>query len=352
MGGVELRLRPVFGIRSGACQMVDLDCYELPEDCLGRCGRRFGGTCAGERPGRRRHQSGQLGQPVGILADEHRNPCRHGLPAPFREAGQELLTGRQRDRQLHGVGPVGQIGPNGDAGFHDLLPVPLLQQLHGLLRCQAERCHGPWPDARLCSRLGHGASHGAGRHGGVAPAGQPGDCAAEAIIAHFEPDRFGYALGFGAVWVFPIQLPVGRRQAWLGVLAPENEVSFVSGGVQDEHGVVRCRMRMTLDDRARVWQGAGGFQKRLAWNGRISSGARGGLDRFLLRGGWEFPGIRFARRSAVRRGHWEPFVPELPLLPLPSVYRATTMVSPSRRLVFGYCLPGSFREQPLLRPDR
>ena len=137
MGGVELRLRPVFGIRSGACQVVNLCCYELSEDRLGRGGRRFGGPDVGERPGRSRHQSGQLGHPVGILADKHRNPCRHGIPAPFREAGQELLTGRQRDRQLHGVGPVGQIGSDGDAGFHDLLPVPLLQQLHGLLRCQA-----------------------------------------------------------------------------------------------------------------------------------------------------------------------------------------------------------------------
>ena len=27
--------------------------------------------------------------------------------------------------------------------------------------------------------------------------------------------------------------------------------------------------------------------------------------------------------------HWEPFVPELSRLPLPSVYRATTMVSPA-----------------------
>ena len=62
--------------------------------------------------------------------------------------------------------------------------------------------------------------------------------------------------------------------------------------------------------------------------------------------------MRFARRSKLRCGHWEPVVPELPRVPLSSVYRATKMVSPSRILVVSYCLPGSFREQPLLRPDR
>ena len=42
---------------------------------------------------------GQPGQPVGVFADEHRNPCRHGLAAPFGQAGQELLPGRQGDCQ-------------------------------------------------------------------------------------------------------------------------------------------------------------------------------------------------------------------------------------------------------------
>ena len=92
--------------------------------------------------------------------------------------------------------------------------------------------------------------------------------------------------------------------------------------------------------------------KQLGWTGRISSRAGGGIYRFLVRGGREFPGIRFARRSAVRRSHWEPSVPKSSRLPLPSVFRATTMVSPGRILVFSYCLPGSSREQPLLRPDR
>ena len=67
---------------------------------------------------------------------------------------------------------------------------------------------------------------------------------------------------------------------------------------------------------------------RAGWTGHVASGTGGGLDRFLVRGNREVPSIRFARRSAVRRGHWEPFVPELSRLPLPSVYRAKTMVSP------------------------
>ena len=44
----------------------------------------------------------------------------------FGEAGQELLPGRQGDRQLQGVGPVGQVRSDGDAGFHDLAPVARL----------------------------------------------------------------------------------------------------------------------------------------------------------------------------------------------------------------------------------
>ena len=222
VGGVELRLLRVFGIRAGACQVVNLGCNELPEDRLGRGDRRFGGHCPGERPGRRRHQSGQFGQPVRVLADKHRNPCAQGLVAPFGQAGQELLPGRQGGCHLQGVGPVGQVRSDGDAGSHDLSPMPRLQQLGGLLRPQPESCYGPWPDARLGSRLGHWAGHGAGRHGSVAPAGQPGDCAGVAVVDRFEADRFGYGPGLGAVGVFPIQLPVGRRQAWFGVLAPED----------------------------------------------------------------------------------------------------------------------------------
>ena len=38
-------------------------------------------------------------------------------------------------------------------------------------------------------------------------------------------------------------------------------------------------------------------------------------------------------------------MPELSRLPLPSVYRATTMVSPGWILVFSHCLPGRFGEQ-------
>ena len=58
---------------------------------------------------------------------------------------------------------------------------------------------------------------------------------------------------------------------------------------------------------------------RAGWTGHVASGTGGGLDRFLVRGSREVPSIRFARRSAVRRGHWEPFVPKLSRLPLPSV---------------------------------
>ena len=43
VGGVELRLRAVTGFRAGTCQVVDLGRQELPEDCLGRDGRRVGG---------------------------------------------------------------------------------------------------------------------------------------------------------------------------------------------------------------------------------------------------------------------------------------------------------------------
>ena len=81
--------------------------------------------------------------PVGVFADEHRNPCRHGLSAPFGQAGQELLPGRQEDCQLQGVCPVGQVRSDGDAGFQDLPLVARLQQRDGLLRPQPERCYGP-----------------------------------------------------------------------------------------------------------------------------------------------------------------------------------------------------------------
>ena len=43
VGGVELRLRRAVGFCAGTCQVVDLGCQELPEDCLGRDGRRVGG---------------------------------------------------------------------------------------------------------------------------------------------------------------------------------------------------------------------------------------------------------------------------------------------------------------------
>ena len=53
VGGVELGLRRVIGRRAcpgGPCKVVDLGCYELPEDRLGRRGRRFGLLFAGQSP--------------------------------------------------------------------------------------------------------------------------------------------------------------------------------------------------------------------------------------------------------------------------------------------------------------
>ena len=258
MGGVELRLRQVVGFRTAACQVVDLGRYELPEDGLGRDGWRFGAPCAGERPGRRRHQSGQFRQPARLFADEHRNPCRQGLPAPLGQAGQELLAGRQGDRQLQGVCPVGQVCSDGDAGFQDAPLVARLQQRDGLLRTQPECRYGPWPGAWLGSGPGHGTGHGAGRHGCVAPAGQPGDCAGEAVVAGFKADRFCQKLGLGAEGVFSSRLTGGRRGVWLGVLAPEDEVSFDLSGVQDEHGVVRCCVGWSVGYGDGVWQGLDG----------------------------------------------------------------------------------------------
>ena len=133
-----------------------------------------------------------------------------------------------------------------------------LQQRDGLLRPQPECCYGPWPDARLGSRLGHGAGNRAGRHGRVAPAGQPGDCAGKAVAASFETGRFRYPLGLGAVGVFSIRLAGGRRRVWPGVLAPEDEISFDLGGVQYEHGVVRCCVGVSVGYGDWIWQGLTG----------------------------------------------------------------------------------------------
>ena len=126
VGGVELRLSRILGFRTGACQVVNLACYEVAEDRLGGDGRRFGRPGVGECPGGRGHQSGQFGQPVRVLADEHRSPRRHSLAVPSSEARQELLPDRQGKRQLQGVGPVGQVRSDGDARLQD---VPLVAPL-------------------------------------------------------------------------------------------------------------------------------------------------------------------------------------------------------------------------------
>ena len=85
---------------------------------------------------------------------------------------------------------------------------------------------------------------------------------------------------------------------------------------------------------------------RAGWTGHVASETGGGLDRFLVRGSREVPSIRFARRSAVRRGHWEPVVPKLSRLPLPGVQGEDDGVA-RQVLVISYCLPGRFRERPL-----
>ena len=131
-----------------------------------------------------------------------------------------------------------------------------LQQRDGLLRPQPERCYGPWPDAGLGSGPGHGGGHGAGRHRGIAPAGQPGD--GEAVVVRLEADRFGQELRLGAVGVFPIRLGGGGRRVLLGVLSPEDEVSLDLSGVQDEHGVVRCYVEVSVGYGDGVWQGLAG----------------------------------------------------------------------------------------------
>ena len=111
--------------------------------------------------------------------------------------GRNCCRAVRADANVQGVGPVGQVRSDGHAGFQDLPLVARLQQLGGLLRPQPESCYGPWPDARLGSRLGRRASHGAGRHGGVAPAGQPSDCAGEVAVARFEADLFGHDAALG-----------------------------------------------------------------------------------------------------------------------------------------------------------
>ena len=248
-----------------------------------------------------------------------------------------MLPDRQGGCQLQGVGPVGQVGSDGDAGFQDLPLVARLQQLGGLLRPQPERCYGPWPDAGLGSRLGHGAGHGAGRRRGVAPAGQPGD--GEAVVVRFEAGRFGQELRLGAVGVFSSRLPVGRRQACPGVLAPEDEISFDLGGVQDEHGFVRCCVGMSVCYGAGVWQGLAGLGTLQAKQVEGSTGFWcGAAGRFRVSGlpaGLQCAGAIGSRSCLNCRGF--------------PCRRCTGRRRWCRRrvLVISYCLPGRFRERPL-----
>ena len=85
---------------------------------------------------------------------------------------------------------------------------------------------------------------------------------AKLLVARFEADRFGQDLRLGAVGVFPGRLPVGLRQAWPGVLAPEDKVSLYLGGMQDEHGIVQCCVRVSVCYGAGVWQEPGGCQEQ------------------------------------------------------------------------------------------
>ena len=134
-----MRLRRVLGYCAGECQVVDLACYEVTEDRLGGDGRRYSRPRVGECPGRGRHQLGQFGQPVCVLADEHRNPRRHDMAVPFSDAGEKMLPGCQGKRQPQGVGPIGQVRSDGDTRFQNVPLVAPLQQRDGLLRTQPKR---------------------------------------------------------------------------------------------------------------------------------------------------------------------------------------------------------------------
>ena len=186
-----------------------------------------------------------------------------------------MLPGRHGLRQLQGVGPVGQVRSDGDAGFQDVTLVARLQQRDGLLRPQPERCYGPRSDAGLRPRTGRGAGHGAGRHGSVAQGGQPSDCAGEVAVARFLAGRFGQEPGSGAVRVFSSRPRVGRSVARVGVLGPEDQVSLNGGGVEYEHGVIRFCVAASVDDGTLFWQGAEGFRKRLGSIGRVSNAPGG-----------------------------------------------------------------------------
>ena len=170
-------------------------------------------------------------------------------------------------------------------GFRTIRPSQRLQQRDGLLRSQPERVYGPRPDARPRSRSWHCAGQGAGRHGDVAQGGQPDGCAAEAAVARFQANRFGQEHGSSTVGVLSGFRPLGRPALRVGVLCPEDHVSLELGGVKDEHGVVRCCVGASVDDGARLWQGARRFQEQVGLIGRISNG-----------GGWSAPWYYRAHR--------------------------------------------------------
>ena len=242
---------------------------------MGCHGRRFRGARNGEGPGQRRHQPGQLRQPLSVFAGEYRRPDRYGLTVPLGQGGQELLPDRQGQCKPQCLGPVGQVGADDDAGFQHALPVAGLQQPDGLLRVRTQRGYCPRSDAGLGPGSGHRASQGAGGHRGVAPAGQPGDGAVEAVVACFQAGRFGQEPGSGAVGVLSSRLPGGRSVARAGVLGPEDQVSLNRGGVEDEHGVVRCCVEASVDDGKLLWQGAEEFQQRLGAIRRVTNAAGG-----------------------------------------------------------------------------
>ena len=235
-----------------------LGCYELPEDGLGRGGWRIGRLCAGE-------PLADAGiSPASSASRWASSPMNTGIHAAtlwahVRTGRAGIVAGTVREAASSRRGSSRPGGSMATPGFRNLPLVARLQQLGGLLRPQPESCYGPWPDARLGSRLGHGAGHGAGRHGSFAPAGQPGDCAGVAVVARSRPTASARPLGLGAVGVFSIRLPVGLGHAWFGVLAPEDEISFDLGGVQYEHGIVRCCVGVSVGHRAGVWQGLAGL---------------------------------------------------------------------------------------------